>query len=66
MKKPFPDKHGHLEFLAGSMSLDADGPAPGTGKGLSLNQKDPRFQSELRSHLKDYVGRPTPLYLQKD
>jgi tryptophan synthase beta chain len=25
-------------------------------------RKDPRFQSELRAYLKDYVGRPTPLY----
>ena len=28
-------------------------------------KRDPLFQSELRSHLKDYVGRPTPLYFAK-
>src|SRR4030067_3033220 len=28
-------------------------------------KKDPLFQRELRSYLKDYVGRPTPLYFAK-
>jgi len=28
-------------------------------------KKDPRFQAELADYLKQYVGRPTPLYFAK-
>jgi len=63
MKKPFPDKHGHFGIFGGKYVPETlMAPLQELERAYLSIRKDPLFQSELRSHLKDYVGRPTPLY----
>ena len=63
MKKPFPDKHGHFGIFGGKYVPETlMAPLQELETAYLSIRKDPRYQSELRSHLKDYVGRPTPLY----
>ena len=66
MQKPFPDKHGHFGIFGGKYVPETlMAPLQELETVYLSIRKDPRFQSELRSHLKDYVGRPTPLYFAK-
>jgi tryptophan synthase beta chain len=63
MKKPFPDKHGHFGIFGGKYVPETlMAPLKELEKAYLFIRKDPLFQSEWRSRLKDYVGRPTPLY----
>jgi tryptophan synthase beta chain len=63
MQKTFPDKQGHFGVFGGKYVPETLMAPLKELEGAYLSiKKDPGFQSELRSHLKDYVGRPTPLY----
>jgi len=61
-----PDRHGHFGRFGGRFVPETLMPAL-----LELEQayrrisRDPEFQQELAWHLKEYVGRPTPLYLAR-
>jgi len=64
MKKPFPDKHGHFGIFGGKYVPETlMTPLQELEKAYLSIRRDPLFQRELRSRLKDYVGRPTPFYL---
>ena len=66
MQKPFPDRHGHFGIFGGKYVPETlMAPLQELERAYLSIRKDPLFQSELRSHLKDYVGRPTPLYFAK-
>lgn len=66
MQKSFPDKHGHFGIFGGKYVPETlMAPLQELERAYLSIRKDPLFQSELRSHLKDYVGRPTPLYFAK-
>ncbi|MES4785594.1 MAG: tryptophan synthase subunit beta, partial [Nitrospiraceae bacterium] len=58
-----PDRHGRFGRFGGRYVPETLMPAL-----LELEQayvsvrKDPRFKAELARYLKEYVGRPTPLY----
>jgi tryptophan synthase beta chain len=63
MQKPFPDRHGHFGIFGGKYVPETlMAPLQELERAYLSIKRDPLFQSELRSHLKDYVGRPTPLY----
>ena len=66
MQKPFPDRHGHFGIFGGKYVPETlMAPLQELERAYLSIKRDPLFQSELRSHLKDYVGRPTPLYFAK-
>ncbi len=63
MQKSFPDKQGHFGIFGGKYVPETlMAPLQELETAYLSIRKDPSFQSEWRSHLKDYVGRPTPLY----
>ena len=63
MQKSFPDKQGHFGIFGGKYVPETlMAPLQELERAYLSIKKDPLFQSELRSCLKDYVGRPTPLY----
>jgi tryptophan synthase beta chain len=63
MQKSFPDKQGHFGIFGGKYVPETlMAPLQELEAAYLSIRKDPRFQSELTSYLKDYVGRPTPLY----
>jgi tryptophan synthase beta chain len=63
MQKSFPDKHGHFGIFGGKYVPETlMAPLQELERAYLSIKKDPLFRSELRSYLKDYVGRPTPLY----
>ncbi len=63
MQKSFPDKHGHFGIFGGKYVPETlMAPLEELERAYLSIKRDPLFQSELRSCLKDYVGRPTPLY----
>ncbi len=58
-----PDRRGHFGIFGGKYVPETlMGPLQELETAYLSVRRDPRFQSEWRSHLKDYVGRPTPLY----
>jgi tryptophan synthase beta chain len=58
-----PDKRGHFGIFGGQYVPETlMAPLKELERAYLSIKKDPLFQSELRSHLKDYAGRPTPLY----
>ena len=58
-----PDQKGHFGIFGGKYVPETlMAPLQELERAYLSIRKDPLFQSELRSHLKDYVGRPTPLY----
>jgi tryptophan synthase beta chain len=58
-----PDKRGHFGIFGGRYVPETlMAPLKELERAYVSIKKDPLFQSELRSHLKDYAGRPTPLY----
>jgi len=58
-----PDRTGHFGIFGGKYVPETlMAPLQELERAYRSIKKDPLFQSELRSRLKDYVGRPTPLY----
>jgi tryptophan synthase beta chain len=58
-----PDRRGHFGIFGGKYVPETlMAPLKELERAYLSIKKDPLFQSDLRSHLKDYVGRPTPLY----
>jgi tryptophan synthase beta chain len=63
MKKNLPDKRGHFGIFGGKFVPETlMAPLQELERAYLSIRKDPLFRSELTSYLKDYVGRPTPLY----
>ncbi|MDD5108009.1 MAG: tryptophan synthase subunit beta [Candidatus Omnitrophica bacterium] len=67
MKNKIPDKTGHFGLFGGRFvpetliyALDE------LEKEYSLAKKDKKFAKELDFYLREYAGRPTPLYLAKN
>ncbi|MFA4854230.1 MAG: tryptophan synthase subunit beta [Candidatus Omnitrophota bacterium] len=67
MKKTLPDKTGHFGIFGGRFvpetliyALDE------LEKEYFLAKKDKKFRQELSDYLREYAGRPTPLYLAKN
>ncbi len=63
MQKSFPHRHGHFGIFGGMYVPETlMAPLEELERAYLSVRKDPLFQNKLRSCLKDYVGRPTPLY----
>jgi tryptophan synthase beta chain len=63
MQKNLPDKRGHFGIFGGKFVPETlMAPLQELETAYLSIKKDPLFRSELTSYLKDYVGRPTPLY----
>jgi tryptophan synthase beta chain len=59
-----PDHRGHFEEFGGKYVPETLMPALNElEKEYNLVRGDPAFQKEFDDYLKDYVGRPTPLFL---
>lgn len=62
-----PDKSGHFgEFGGKFVSETLMGSLSDLEKAYALAQKDRRFKDELNYYLREYAGRPTPLYFAKN
>jgi tryptophan synthase beta chain len=58
-----PDERGHFGLYGGRFVAETLMPLILELEAAYAEAKnDPRFRSEMDGHLKDYVGRPTPLY----
>ena len=58
-----PDRHGRFGPYGGRYVPETLMPALlELEEAYKRTRKDPRFQAELKHYLKEYVGRPTPLY----
>ncbi len=61
-----PDKRGHFGIFGGKFVPETlMAPLDELERAYLSVQKDPLFHRELNSLLRDYAGRPTPLYLAK-
>ena len=61
--KNFPDDKGHFETFGGRYVAETLMPLIlDLEKAYEESKNDPSFKSEMNSLLKDYVGRPSPLY----
>ena len=61
-----PDRSGHFGIFGGKFVPETlMAPLKELGEAYLSVKKDPLFQRELSLLLKDYAGRPTPLYLAK-
>ena len=61
--KNFPDDKGHFESFGGRYVAETLMPLIlELEKAYEESKNDPAFKSEMNSLLKDYVGRPSPLY----
>lgn len=61
-----PDEHGHFGKYGGMFIAETLVPLIlDLQKAYQSIQKDPRFQNELTYYLKNYVGRPSPLWFAK-
>jgi tryptophan synthase beta chain len=61
-----PDKGGHFGVFGGKYVPETlMSPLSELERAYTSIKKDPLFQNELNSYLKDYAGRPTPLYFAK-
>jgi len=61
-----PDKGGHFGFFGGTYVPETlMAPLKELERTYLSVRKDPLFQRELKAYLKNYVGRPTPLYFAK-
>lgn len=67
MKYSLPDKKGHFDIFGGKYVPETLMVAL-TELETSFKRlyRDPRFQEELTSLMKNYVGRPTPVYFAKN
>src|ERR1700721_3371019 len=71
MKKPIPnsfrsgpDEHGHFGIFGGRFVAETLMPLIlDLEKAYAEAKADPAFQAEMNGYLKNYVGRPSPLYL---
>lgn len=62
----WPDRKGHFGIFGGKYVPETLMAAVDELEGAYLSsKKDPLFQKELNNLLKDYAGRPTPLYFAK-
>ena len=58
-----PDEHGHFGIFGGRFVAETLMPLIlDLEKAYAKAKADPAFQKEMNGHLKDYVGRPSPLY----
>lgn len=58
-----PDKRGHFGIFGGRYVPETlIGALDEVSKAYALTRKDPAFGAELRYYLRQYAGRPTPLY----
>jgi tryptophan synthase beta chain len=61
--KEGPDEEGHFGLFGGRYVAETLMPIIlEVEQAYKKNKEDPSFQSELDSYLKNYIGRPTPLY----
>ena len=61
-----PNKRGHFGVLGGKYVPETlMAPLEELEEAYLSIKKDTFFQKEFKSHLRDYVGRPTPLYFAK-
>ena len=59
-----PDEHGHFGIYGGRFVAETLMPLiHELEKAYAEAKADPAFQREIDAHLKNYVGRPSPLYL---
>jgi len=64
MKTNLPDKRGHFGIFGGRYVAETLMPALiELEEAYGRAARDPAFQRELRSYLRDFAGRETPLYL---
>ena len=64
--KSFPDKNGRFGEFGGKFVSETLMPAlEELEKNYNKIKNEKKFLKELRSLLKDFVGRPTPLYFAK-
>ena len=62
--RTLPDAGGHFGPYGGRFVAETlMGPIEALRASYEQSRQDPEFQSELRQHLRDFVGRPSPLYL---
>ncbi len=58
-----PDEHGHFGIFGGRFVAETLMPLIlDLEKAYNAAKADPAFQAEMNGHLRDYVGRPSPLY----
>jgi len=58
-----PDEHGHFGIFGGRFVAETLMPLIlDLEKAYAAAKADPAFQAEMNGYLKDYVGRPSPLY----
>jgi tryptophan synthase beta chain len=62
-KKQLPDERGHFGVFGGKYVIETLMPAlKELEQVFASAQNDPSFQKDLKYYLRQYVGRPTPLY----
>src|SRR4030088_470652 len=58
-----PDETGHFGIFGGRFVAETLMPLIlDLEKAYAAAKADPAFQAEMNGHLRDYVGRPSPLY----
>src|SRR6202046_4973577 len=58
-----PDEHGHFGIFGGRFVAETLMPLIlDLEKAYAAAKADPAFHAEMNGHLRDYVGRPSPLY----
>jgi tryptophan synthase beta chain len=61
--RTLPDATGHFGVYGGRFVAETlMGPVEQLGTAYEAARRDPAFQAELQGYLKDFVGRPSPLY----
>ena len=67
MSDPVPDSQGHFGIFGGKYVIETLLPAlEELEKVYQEARVDPVFQAQLKSYLKHYVGRPSPLYFAEN
>ncbi len=62
--RSLPDADGHFGPYGGRFVAETlMGPIEALRAAYEQSRQDPAFQAELKQHLRDFVGRPSPLYL---
>jgi tryptophan synthase beta chain len=66
MRESLPDRRGHFGIFGGKYVPETlMTPLKELEEAYLSARKDIRFQKEMSSYLRDYAGRPTPLYFAK-
>src|SRR5690242_15128331 len=61
--RTLPDARGHFGIYGGRFVAETlMGPVLQLSDAYEAARRDPVFQAELQAHLRDFVGRPSPLY----